>query len=238
MERIPTLLLTGENNHDWARSSPFLRGLLEKSGRFAVTYADRASDALEDAASLARHPLIFMDYNGPMWSDKARANFEKAIAGGTGLVVLHAADNAFPGWVEFEKMVGLLWRDGTGHGEFHEFKVSIGDKSHPITRGIGDYLQWDELYHKLVHMHGVKTHVLASALSATEKGGTGNHEPVMVTTQYGHGRVYHHVLGHIWKGDPNGAYKGASLIAFENPIFQQTLLRGCEWAATGTVTLP
>lgn len=238
MERIPTLLLTGENNHDWQRSAPCVRDMLEASGRFAVTLTEKASASLEDAAALSKYRLIFMDYNGPMWSDAARANFEKAVAGGTGLVILHAADNAFSGWVEFEKMVALLWREGTGHGEFHEFKISITDKSHPITRGIEDYRQWDELYHKLVHMHNVPTHVIASAYSAPEKGGTGKHEPVMVTTQYGKGRVYHHVLGHVWKGDPNGAYKGASMIAFENPTFRRTLLRGCEWAATGAVTLP
>ena len=43
------------------------------------------------------------------------------------------------------------------------------------------------------------------------------------------------VLGHVWQGDPEGEYKGASMITFENPAFQQALLRACEWAATGTV---
>jgi type 1 glutamine amidotransferase len=57
----------------------------------------------------------------------------------------------------------------------------------------------------------------------------------MVTTQYGAGRVFHMVLGHVWPGDPNGEYKGASMITFENPGFQKTLVRGCEWAATGDV---
>ena len=45
------------------------------------------------------------------------------------------------------------------------------------------------------------------------------------------------VLGHVWEGDPNGEYKGASMIAFDNEPFQRALLRGAEWAATGEVTL-
>ena len=36
-------------------------------------------------------------------------------------------------------------------------------------------------------------------------------------------------------GDPAKG-KGMSMITFENEPFQKTLLRGCEWAATGTVT--
>ena len=232
---INTLLLSGQNNHDWARSTPFCKDLLEGSGRFSVTVAEDPSAVLEDAAGLGAYQLFFSDYNGPAWSDLAQANFAAAVRSGTGLVILHAADNAFPGWVEYEEMVGLLWREGTGHGEFHEFPVTIVDKDHPVTRGVADFRIWDELYHRLVHMHSVPYHVLATAYSATERGGTGNEEPIMVATQYGKGRVFHQVLGHVWPGDPNGEYKGASMIALENPGFQTTTLRGAEWAATGRV---
>ncbi|MBT3375594.1 MAG: ThuA domain-containing protein [Lentisphaerae bacterium] len=235
MSRIRTLLLTGQNNHDWARTTPICQKLLEESGRFEVTVCDDPSAALTDAAALDGVQLLFSDYNGPEWCAEAKANVEAAVHGGTGFVILHAADNAFRGWVEYEKMVGLLWRDGTGHGQFHEFPVTICDKEHPITQGLTDFRTWDELYHRLVHMHDVPYQVLATAYSGAEKGGTGRDEPVMVVTQYGNGRVYHHVLGHIWPGDPNGDYKGASEIAFEPPEFRQSLLRGCEWAATGRV---
>lgn len=187
MNPINTLLLSGANNHDWTRSTPFVRQLLADSGRFTVTVTDDPSSVLEDAAKLAEYQLIFSDYYGPEWSDAAKTNFEAAVAGGMGLVILHAADNAFPGWVEYEKMVGLLWREGTGHGEFHEFLVRLLDHDHPITAGLADFMQWDELYHKLVHMHDAPLHVLASAYSSPDKGGTGNNEPMMVLTQYGKG---------------------------------------------------
>ncbi|MEI7837684.1 MAG: ThuA domain-containing protein [Planctomycetota bacterium] len=230
MEKIKTLLLSGANNHDWKYSSPVIRGQLEASGRFEVTVTEDPSKTLEDAQALAGYSLIFMDYNGPEWSAAAKANFEAAVAGGTGLVVMHAADNAFDGWVEFEKMVGQLWREGTSHGQFHEFPVTFVDREHPITKGLPDYRQTDELYHKLVHMHGVKCHVLATAYSAADKGGTGNQEPVHVLMQYGKGRVFHQVLGHVWPGNPN-------LIAFESDGFRRVTLRACEFVATGKVTL-
>jgi uncharacterized protein len=202
-----------------------------------VTVTNDPSAVFEDAVGLAQYQLIFSDYYGPEWSETAQTNFLQAVSSGTGVVILHAADNAFPGWVEYEKMVGLLWRDGTGHGEFHEFLVRILDHEHPITAGLTDFRQWDELYHRLLHMHDVPVHVLASAYSSPEKGGTGEDEPMMVLTRYGSGQVFHMVLGHVWEGDPNGEYKGASMIAFENEPFQRALLRGCEWVATGEVTL-
>jgi len=234
MAKIKTLLLSGANNHDWKRSTPFLVELLEKSGKFDVTLSENPSAVLGFATGLKGVQLIFSDYNGPEWTDTAKGNFEAAIRGGVGLVVLHAADNAFPGWAEYEKMVGLLWRQGTGHGQFHEFAVKILDHEHPVTKGLADFKLWDELYHRLLHMHDVPCHVLATAYSDPATGGTGQDEPMMVTTQYGKGRVYHHVLGHVWAGDP-AANKGCSMITFENPAFQQSLLRGCEWAATGGV---
>ena len=238
MARIKTVVLSGENNHDWRRSTPFCKDLLAASGRFDVTVTEDPSAWLADAGNLEGCELIFSEYNGPDWSDAARANFEAAVAGGVGLVILHAADNSFTGWVEYEKMIGLLFREGSGHGEYHEFEVKIVDGDHPITRGLSNFRTWDELYHKLVPLHGVDFHVLATAWSSPDKLGTGKDEPMMVVSRYGQGRVYHHLLGHVWPGDPNGEYKGASMISLENKDFQRSLLRGCEWAATGEVTLP
>jgi type 1 glutamine amidotransferase len=235
VNKIKTLLLTGANNHDWRRSAPFCKELLEKSGKFEVDLTETPATALADAAALRKYQLLFSDYNGPDWGEPAKTNFEAAVRGGTGLVVLHAADNAFRGWVEYERMAGLMWREGTSHGAYHEFEVTIIDHWHPITKGLSNFRLWDELYHKLVHMHGVDFRILASAYSDPATKGTGRHEPVMAVQQYGKGRVYHHVLGHVWPGDPAKG-KGMTMTTFENEGFQKSLLRGCEWAATGSVT--
>ncbi|HEY3397004.1 MAG TPA: ThuA domain-containing protein [Armatimonadota bacterium] len=231
---IKTLLLSGANNHDWTRSTPFVKDLLEQTGNYAVTVTNDPGELLADAAEVAKYDLIFSDYNGPEWGEAAKENFSAAIWDGTGLVVLHAADNAFPGWTDYEKMVGLMWREGAGHGAFHEFPVTIQDREHPITAGLADFRLWDELYHGLSHLHGVPFHVLATGYSDPASGGSGQDEPVMVTTRWNLGRIFHMVLGHVWAGDP-AENKGCSMITFENPGFQQALLRGCQWAALGSV---
>lgn len=226
---IQTLLLTGANNHDWARSAPFLRDLLQTSGRFEVTLSEDPSQVLSD--DLSGIELFFLDYNGPLWSETAQHNFLSAVQNGAGVVIYHAADNAFKGWTEYEKMVGLLWREGTGHGNFHVFDVEIRNRDHPITRGLENFSTEDELYHRLVSMHDTPVEVLATAYSSPQQKGTGNHEPVLMISTYGKGRIFHTALGHLWAGDPNGDYRGASLVALENKGFQTTLLRGAEWAA-------
>jgi len=66
---------------------------------------------------------------------------------------------------------------------------------------------------------------VAAAYSAPEKGGTGRHEPLLMAIGYGRGRVFHDAMGHDAR-------------SLQDTGFQATLARGCEWAATGTVTLP
>lgn len=228
---IETLYLTGQNNHDWERSAPFCRDLLQRSGKFNVHMAEQASEALTDRAALAKYALLIVDYNGPEWSPDARQNFIQAVRRGTGVCILHAANNAFTGWKEYEELCALMWRDGTGHGSYHKFDVKITDPDHPVTKGLPPVLcsHPDELYHRLVHMHNTPYQVIATAHSSKESGGTGNEEPMLVVKTYGQGRVFHCILGHVWSG--------SVMDTFDNPDFQRVFLRGCEWAATGNATL-
>jgi type 1 glutamine amidotransferase len=234
---IKALIVTGHNNHNWQYTSRVHADTLAWTGRFAVDITDDPATTLADAKGIAKYQVFVLDYNDSQapkrWGDAAEKNFVAAVSGGTGVVVIHSANNAFPGWVEYEKMVGLLWREGTGHGAFHEFDVKILDKTHPITAGMADMKSHaDELYHKLVNTQGAKYLLLAAAFSATDKGGTGQDEPMALTLEYGKGRIFHTPLGHVWTGAQN---QKASI---SDPQFKTLLCRGAEWAATGKVTLP
>jgi hypothetical protein len=72
--------------------------------------------------------------------DGARANFVAAVRGGTGLVVLHAADNAFPGWAEYER-AGAAARS-PAHPVCHHFSFAfVGRRDRQ-----GRFLQRQEFY--------------------------------------------------------------------------------------------
>ncbi|MAE75257.1 MAG: hypothetical protein CMJ85_00065 [Planctomycetes bacterium] len=228
--KVKVLLVSGANNHDWKWTTPSLERILQETGRFDVTVTYEPAKTLADAAKIARFDVFLLDYNGKRWGERAESNFMKAVRGGTGVSVIHAADNAFGGWVEYEAMVGHLWRKGTGHGRFHPFDVEITDRDHPVTAGMNDLVMHpDELYHRLLHMHEAEFRLLGHAMSTKKSGGTGKYEPMIIVKDHGKGRVFHTPLGHVWRG----AVKAAHL----DPQFRQLVARGTEWAATGSVLL-
>jgi type 1 glutamine amidotransferase len=228
---IRTALLTGANNHDWKWTAPEVASALTETGRFAVTVVDNPGAWLAEH-DLADVQLFVLDYNGPRWGEAAERRFVDAVLGGAGVTVLHAANNAFPGWVDYERLVGLLWRDGSGHGAYHPFDVHVVDHHHPVTAGMADLrLHPDELYHRLVPAPGADHRVLLTAFSDPQTGGTGRHEPIATAGSFGRGRVFHTTLGHVWSSVP------ATRATWIDPQLRRLVARGSEWAATGTVSL-
>lgn len=166
--------------------------------------------------------------------------------------MIHAANNAFGDWKEYNEMIGLggwggrnessgpyvfvdangkIVRDttpgpGGHHGAQHPFQVVVRNDQHPITAGMPS--AWmhvrDELY-DLLRGPGANMQILATAYADPEKGGSGRHEPMLMVIEYGKGRVFHTPMGH---GNDSQQCVG----------FITALQRGAEWAATGKVTQP
>ncbi|MEC9047378.1 MAG: family 16 glycoside hydrolase [Planctomycetota bacterium] len=234
-EKVRALVVTGANNHDWKWTAPQICAALQETGRFDVALTQNPEADLQRAAELhtaGQLDLIVLDYNGPRWGEPAERAFLAAVEAGCGVSVVHAANNAFSGWDEYERLVGLLWRRGTGHGRYHPFDVHVVDHHHPITTGLADLQAHpDELYHRLVHKEGARYRVLMSAYSDPKTGGTGRHEPMVTAGAYGAGRVFHTPLGHVWRNNV------PSRATWADPQLRLLLARGSEWAATGVVTL-
>jgi type 1 glutamine amidotransferase len=254
---IRVLVVTGQNNHYWRQSTNILVGYLNQSDLFkadvAISPPEKGNMEIFKP-KFSDYKAVVLDYNGDAWSDETKAAFLEYVKNGGGVVVYHAANNAFADWREFNEIIGLggwggrnensgpyvyykdgkLVRDeskghGGSHGTFHSYKVKTIVKDHPITKGLPEI--WthapDELYDRL-RGPALNLTVLATAFSAKDTRGTDRDEPVLMTISWGKGRIFHTVLGHA----------GASLSnsAIECPGFIATFLRGTEWAATGKVT--
>jgi len=226
-ERQPplrVLLLTGQNNHNWKQTTPALKRILTVSRRFTVEVNEQPEQCAPEA--LRGCDVVLSNWNalGPVktWPEPFRNAVLEFVRNGGGFVVVHAGGTMFHDWPDFQKMIGATWGRGTGHGAKHSFEVKFTDPQHPITQGLAPFKITDELWHRMDAQSDKK--ILATAFSAPEKGGSGNDEPMVMSTQFGKGRCFNLVLGH-------------DLQAIENPNFQTLLLRGTEWAATAQVTI-
>lgn len=255
---IKTLLITGQNNHNWQVSHVVLKQILENSGRFAVDFAvspEAGKDMSGFVLDFTPYELVVLDYNGDTWPEQTNSRFLEYVQNGGGVVVYHAADNAFAGWSEYNKICALggwegrdeksgpyvYWQDGKlikdssagpggSHGQQHEYVLNARNTEHPIMKGLPN--KWrhakDELYDRM-RGPGNIADILYTSYSEKETGGSGREEPLLFTVDYGNARIFHTMLGHA----------GATVDdcpAMQCLGFQVTLLRGAEWAATGKVT--
>jgi type 1 glutamine amidotransferase len=234
---VKVLIITGDHGHDWAKTTPFLKELLEKAGH-KVDVTETPSKDLT-AANLARYDVLLLNYrNMPkgakanpasVWTEENKKAFTEAVKGGKGLVVYHHASAAFVGDSdfdrEFEKIIAGGWRKKGNHGKMHEFSVTVR-KEHPITKGITEFKHGrDELYQNSVLLPDSTVLVTAFSDKSKDPKNTDKHEPILWVASYGKGRVCNNVLGH-------------DVEAMQSPGFQALLVRGVEWAATGETFYP
>jgi hypothetical protein len=253
---IRVMLLDGESAgpyHKWKLITPVLQKQLEETGLFQVevmTAPPAGGDFASFRPDFAKYGAVVWNYDAPdeRWPEELKASFEKYVREGGGVVIVHAADNAFPNWTAFSEMIGIggwrgrtekhgpywFYKDGKltpdpapgpagSHGRRTPYQVAVR-QNHPITNGLPKVWmhQGDELYARL-RGPGKNVTVLATAFSDPANNGTGRDEAVLMTIAYGRGRVFHTTMGH----DINGLSSVDFVVTFQ---------RGAEWAATGKVT--
>lgn len=254
---IRVMILDGESGgpyHNWQAVTPALKKQLDETGLFqvdVVTAPPANGDFSGFKPEFDKYQAVVMNYDAPdpRWSADLKASFEKYMTNGGGLVIVHAANNAFPGWPAFNEMIGIggwrgrneksgpLWyfKDGKlvsdnspgsagAHGNRLPYRITLQNAAHPVTRSLPKVFMHlaDELYCKM-RGPGKNMTVLATAYAETANRGTGNEEPALMVLSFGKGRIFHSIFGH----DVYGLSSVDGVVTFQ---------RGTEWAATGKVT--
>ncbi len=252
---IQAMILDGRQakSHDWMTTTPLLKKYLESTGLFAVevvTAPPLGQDLSGFKPDFSRFAVVVLNYDDDQpWPQETQDAFLNFVRKGGGVVVYHAANNAFPKWQAYNQIIGLGgWRGrdeksgpyvrfkggktvldsspgkGGSHGPQGSFLIEAWNPKHPVMKGLP--AQWmnskDELYDRL-RGPAQNLEVLATAFSDSAKKGSGEREPILFTIQYGKGRIFQTVLGH-------------AVANMRDVGFIVTLQRGTEWAATGKVT--
>jgi len=255
-EKIGVLIIDGQNNHDWKATTPVIKAMLEKTGRFNVevlTSPPKGAPAEQWAGfkpDFSKYGVVFSNYNGQPWPEEVNKAFEKYMENGGGLVVYHAANNSFLQWPEWTKGVGLLWQNaeggdrvalddagkvvrtpkgegpGAGHGPQHPYECVVRDPDHPVTKGLPA---------KFMHVK--------DELYQGQRGPAENMH-ILVTAWADPARKgtgAHEPLAWTvpWgKGRVFVNLLGHDGTSVSDPACTALMVRGTEWAATGAVTIP
>ena len=256
---LNALIIDGQNLHSWQETTPLLKKFLEETGLFSVDVATSPPQGGNMSGfnpNFSAYNVVVMNYQGDDWPEKVNNAFEKYMAEGGGLVIVHGASLTFPKWKEFNEMIGLggwggrdekdgpylYWKDGQivrdmsagpggHHGAYHAFSLVVRDQKHPITKGIPTEFAHapDELYSKL---RGPAKNLTVLATAFDDPAQKASDDP----TPPGVGR-HEPVLMTITygKGRVFHTTLGHDASAMKSVAFIVTFQRGAEWASTGKV---
>lgn len=256
-DKIKVLIIDGYSNHDWRYTTEIINTLLIGSGFCEV---DISTAPTNDSPNYQNWNPEFSKYevvvqnvnnlgNGNLWPKSVQTNFENYMKNGGGMFVFHSANNSFSEWEEYDKMIGLGWRNAdqgiaieiknnkmvkipvsegknTSHGPRIDLVVNKL-KSHPINEGFPQkWLTPDiELY---TYARGSAENVEVLTYTYDEK--TDKNWPVDWVVKYGKGRVYNSTFGHLWhdlRMPPSIQCIG----------FQTTFLCAIQWLAGEKITI-
>jgi hypothetical protein len=252
---IRVVIIDGQNNHNWRLTTPYLKRILEKTGRFSVDVSSyqkkgdkpgHATPTVPFPPDLSKYDVVISNYNGPAWPAEFRKDFEDRVREGkVGFVLFHAANNCFADWPAFNRMVGMAWR-GSGFGE----RIYFDKTGKPVRVPKGEGSGTGETYHPYVvnlrqpehpivkgmpkewmHARDQLMHNLrgpiekVTVLASSPCPKTMVDEPMLWTVAYEKGRIVQTPMGH-------------DVAAMSCVGFITTIQRSTEWAATGKVTIP
>jgi type 1 glutamine amidotransferase len=229
------LIISGQGEHDWRSTTPFLRKVLADTGRFDVRVCETPVGLT--AQMLADFDVLVDDYAGRALGTDTDNAIIRFVESGKGLVITRGAIGSFTGSHQsegakqtggpvFARLVPAYWSTGPAGDRQPSVQfvdVKIARPEHPIVHGLkSSFKTADALYRGMTVLTGAE--VLATAAHDAASG-SGKDVPVLLTAGFGNGRVFCSGLGH-------------DLAAMHEKEFITTFTRGTEWAATGTATLP
>ena len=216
---VRILILSGNNNHDWQKTTPLIQDVLQRNLNCRIVITERP-DTLH-ALMLQSYDVIVSNWNAwpeleGLWNPQAKKAFADFLTQGGGFVCVHAASATHYDWPPYLEIAGGRWGDKTHHGPISDWMVQIVNTEHPITKGLQPFTIRDELWVDLECSPSIE--VLCAVQAGENRNRPGKLEPVALITRYGKGHGFYLALGH-------------DTAAMTHPGWQSLLVRGTLWTA-------
>jgi hypothetical protein len=218
---LPARVLLVVGGHDYQTND--FHQLFEQNPdvTFKVVEHPNAHRWLQRDKAAAYDVIVLYDMWQPI-TDEAKSDFIARLNDGKGLVALHHALASYQAWNEYPNIIGGRYHlkprlvnnveiPGSTYQHDVQFKVTILNLAHPITRGLEDFTIHDETYDAFEVLPQSKP------LLGTPAPTSG---PVIAWTHhYKRAKVAYIQLGH-------------DRLAYQNPNFARLLAQAIRWAAT------
>ena len=207
--RQPRLLLVfslseGYKHGSIPRAAKALEILGKKTGAFETVQSEDMSVFRPE--NLKRFDAVCLNNTTQLKFDDPglRSNLLEFVAGGKGIVGIHAATDNFPTWPEAQELFGGFF-DGHPWTAAGTWAVRIADREHPLTASFKgkDFLISDEIY-RIRPVDLRKNSRVLLALDMRSEGNlkaagvrpTDRDIPISWVRRYGKGRLFYCSLGH------------------------------------------
>lgn len=217
-EAISVLVVTGGHSFD---SEPFAR-MFDQMPRiqWKPFQLNDDSEVFDDLSDWDYDVIVLYNMTQRISAER-QANFLTLLDRGVGVVALHHSLINFQDWPEYKKIIGAryylketqeagtTWPAGTYKHDV-QIPVSIADRSHPVTAGLGDFTILDETYKG--YSLEPDNHILLTTSELSSQ------TQIAWTRLYRQSRICTIQLGH-----------GAD--AYNNPSYRKLLTQAIQWAA-------
>ena len=214
--KIKTAVISGHHEYDVVALQTLCRGIPEID-----PYPQNMEDFVTDTRnSLEQYEvLVFYNYHlptpgssGDELGERMKMSLDSLGETRQGILVLHHAIVAFPGWQKWSDICGIQERaDVEGAGD-QRVRIQVADPEHPITKGLTSWEMTDETYIMADADVGVGSEVLLTTDHPRSM------KTIAWTRQYRNARVFCYQSGH-----DNAAYS--------DPSFRTVIARGIQWLA-------
>lgn len=191
--------------HQYDLFAPVFRALFAEFGFETDATTDLAA---LNGENLARYAAVVNYTTDRDLGDAQYAALVAFVRAGGGYLGVHCAADTWRNQPDSKRLLGGRF---VSHPPQLPVVVEIADLAHPITRGLGSFAVFDELY--MLDTEGTDPHLLAQSPSV-------GLQPVAWWRDEGAGRVFYTSLGHNRE-------------TYTEPTFRALLGRAAVWAARG-----